>query len=55
VDSEFLGTVKILSRKKKMKYLEKMEIRLSERLQLERSFSMLAKQKSKLMEGVLDI
>jgi hypothetical protein len=55
VNSEFLGTVKILSRKKEMKYLVRKKIRLSERLQLERSFSMLAKQKSKLMEGVLDI
>jgi hypothetical protein len=55
IDSEFLGVVKILSQRKKMKYLMKKKIRASIRLQLERSFSVLAKQKSKLMEGVLDI
>jgi hypothetical protein len=45
----------ILSRRKKVKCLMKKKIRVSIRLQLERSFSILTKQKSKLMEGVFDI
>jgi hypothetical protein len=54
VDSEVLGTVKILSRKKEMECSMEKKIRVSIRLQLERSFSMLVKQRTKLMEDMLD-